>query len=315
MTEKEILEVQPVVSSIAYKFSRQVPPSITYDELEAAAWDGVLDFAPRFDPSRGVPFRLAVRQRINGSIQDYLRKFDPLTRDQRSKVRAGEIEPPVVLIAGPEQHVVVDNSSLTTILQLESATDLKKLWRGSRISGRKKRIFRAYFFQERHMSDIAASFKIHESRVSQVIAWCLKRLRLRVLYFKNKAERKCPCGRPLRFYDSYGVRDRGKYCSAKCRVHYLTARVCRECSRPVWKQMVKDEYRPGERRGRGTRCRFHFLLWKSRLQSAIRTKHREANPLAPRIITRDSRGRFTRGDGLCFMDQSTVAVVGSPHRP
>lgn len=292
MTEKALLEVQPVVVSIAYKFFKQVPPSVTQDELEAAGWDGVLDFAPRYDPSRGVPFRLAVRHRINGSIQDYLRTLDPISRQERKLVKAGEKEPSVVLVhTDLSQSALVDPGSLTRILGIESAADLKKLWWGSGIRGRNKRIFRARVFQDRSTLDIARAFKIHESRVSQVVAWCLDRLRRRVAWFNQVSKLRCPCGAPLRSYGPDGVfRTRKKYCSSRCRVENLTAKVCCECSRPVWKQMVKDEYRPGKRRGRGTRCRFHYLVNKAREQMVRR--RRNASPKRPRTFLRDEKGKF-----------------------
>lgn len=48
---------------------------------------GLLDAQPRYRPDLGVPFAAFARSRIQGAIDDELRRIDPLTRTQRRRLR------------------------------------------------------------------------------------------------------------------------------------------------------------------------------------------------------------------------------------
>lgn len=63
-----------LVRAIASGMLRRVPPSIELDDMVHEGVFGLIDAAERFDPSRGVPFRLYAKLRIRGAIMDATRR-------------------------------------------------------------------------------------------------------------------------------------------------------------------------------------------------------------------------------------------------
>ena len=70
---------------IARRLVRRLPSSVDLDELISVGTVGLIDAIDRFDPSRGVPFKGFADIRIRGSMVDYLRGIDPVTRAVRRK--------------------------------------------------------------------------------------------------------------------------------------------------------------------------------------------------------------------------------------
>lgn len=64
----------------------RAPQHQDYGELLSYALTGLLDAVRKFEPGQGVKFETYAKHRIVGSIKDYLRKMDPLTRSSRSSV-------------------------------------------------------------------------------------------------------------------------------------------------------------------------------------------------------------------------------------
>lgn len=71
---------------IAGKMARQVPASLGED-LQSAALLGLVEAANRFDASLGRPFAAFASQRIRGAVLDELRRGDMLPRRVRQDVR------------------------------------------------------------------------------------------------------------------------------------------------------------------------------------------------------------------------------------
>jgi RNA polymerase sigma factor FliA len=72
-----------LVRTIAKGVHRQVPAFVDLESLIAAGNFGLLSASTRFDPAKGVPFKLYARKRIKGAMLDYLRTLDPLSREYR----------------------------------------------------------------------------------------------------------------------------------------------------------------------------------------------------------------------------------------
>ena len=68
----------------AKRIHRKLPPKIELDDLRSAGILGLFDALNNYIPEVGVKFETYAPQRIRGSILDYLRGEDPLTRNQRS---------------------------------------------------------------------------------------------------------------------------------------------------------------------------------------------------------------------------------------
>ena len=85
--EAAILQGLDLVSSLAKRFRRRVPPSVTFDDLASAGTVGLIQAVDRFDHTRGLKFKTYAQHRISGAMLDFLRSEDPLSRTERNRVR------------------------------------------------------------------------------------------------------------------------------------------------------------------------------------------------------------------------------------
>lgn len=76
-----------LVEPIARAQHRQLPPSVELGDLEQAGYLGLHDALQRFDNRVCDDFRPYAKQRIRGSIHDWLRREDLLSRGARADVR------------------------------------------------------------------------------------------------------------------------------------------------------------------------------------------------------------------------------------
>jgi RNA polymerase sigma factor (sigma-70 family) len=63
----------PLANKLAWTQKRRVPYTVSFDELQSAAYMGLVLAAKKFNPSRNIPFIHFASFRINGEIKDYLR--------------------------------------------------------------------------------------------------------------------------------------------------------------------------------------------------------------------------------------------------
>lgn len=86
-TEQLIVDYIRFAKSIAARRKRRIPPCVTLEELQSAAYLGLVDAAQRFDGQQA--FSTFARPRIEGAITDYLRELRWGSR--RSPVQAKEL--------------------------------------------------------------------------------------------------------------------------------------------------------------------------------------------------------------------------------
>lgn len=78
----------PLVRRIAMKTLRTLPPSLTMDDILAAGWVGMTEALARRTPDLTEDmFEAYASYRVRGSILDYLRALDPLSRKLRGASR------------------------------------------------------------------------------------------------------------------------------------------------------------------------------------------------------------------------------------
>lgn len=89
--EALVHEYLPLVPHIVAQVAVQFPRHIDARELGQAGSLGLMQAAMRFDPSRGVPFRLYASHRIKGAVLDAVRKADWAPRSVRQGARLVEV--------------------------------------------------------------------------------------------------------------------------------------------------------------------------------------------------------------------------------
>ncbi|MFH1769288.1 MAG: sigma-70 family RNA polymerase sigma factor [Parcubacteria group bacterium] len=87
-----------LVEKIAKKLVLRLPEHVLLEDLVGEGWVGYFEAKRRYDPERGVDFEAFAKQRVRGSMLDYLRSQDPLSRSGRAVAR--KIEETITELAG-----------------------------------------------------------------------------------------------------------------------------------------------------------------------------------------------------------------------
>ena len=163
--EAAILQGLDLVSSLAKRLQRRVPPCVTFDDLASAGTVGLIQAVDRFDHTRGLKFKTYAQHRISGAMLDFLRSEDPLSRTERNRVRqsSGIGVAPVTVsldlialrrLAAPAQP------AFTTRREVQTARQC--------LSPRKDRVSALLFDLGWQNREVAAELRVNESRVSQI---------------------------------------------------------------------------------------------------------------------------------------------------
>ncbi len=66
----------PLVNQHAGRMARRLPPTISFDEIRCAAFDGLVQAIETYNPSGGATFPTYCRQRLFGAVVDWMRTVD-----------------------------------------------------------------------------------------------------------------------------------------------------------------------------------------------------------------------------------------------
>src|SRR5215813_2731015 len=201
----------PFVEQLARRVAATMPHSIDIGDLVQDGVIGLIDAAHRFDESRGIKFETFAERRIRGAMIDALRKdawprgvrrqrrelgCEPSLADLAAKmgsdekrlgrtiVRINAIESTSPLASGEN----LDESTLPAALipsepeQPDAAyekSEVKERIRAAieSLPPREQKVIGLYYYQEATMKQIGAEIGVNESRVSQLHARAIRRLR------------------------------------------------------------------------------------------------------------------------------------------
>lgn len=212
--EEFALRYLPLVKYVVSRFYIKETSSISKEDLFHWGIVGLMEAIDRFDENKGVKFEVYAIRRIEGAIKDALRREDILTRRQREKYRhlvevidsLGEEELSEEAIAN---KLGIDLASYLELLEEVSpivASSVEELLeeRGFEISDnreqiedkiieeelletlgkaikklndREKQILSLYYYEGLNLKQIGSVLGITESRVSQLHAQIILKLR------------------------------------------------------------------------------------------------------------------------------------------
>jgi RNA polymerase sigma factor (sigma-70 family) len=167
--EDVILSLGRQVHLLAGMRLRRLPAGrVSYEDLVSSGWVGAIHAVDRFDPGRSCTLETYADRRIRGSIDDYLRSLDRLTRNQRRKVRRGEERS--VRVLGLEQvREPADPRMDPALGPALYRLDLDLLFRRAALAPRTRRVMEQRAAGETN-ADIAEREGVSESRISQLYA-------------------------------------------------------------------------------------------------------------------------------------------------
>lgn len=172
-----IIQNLGLVKNLARRFRQRVPACVTIDDLTSAGMIGLIEAVDRFDNSRGLKFRSYAQHRIRGAMMDFLRGEDPLSRDERRRIRQS---------AEPTRPVTISLSQLPSpaadSLLRTDASATRSMWSeissaAQTLSTREKRVIVLIYEQGWRNHEIAATLSVNESRVSQIKHRALSKMR------------------------------------------------------------------------------------------------------------------------------------------
>lgn len=178
-----ILQGLDLVNRIARRFQRGVPPCITFDDLASAGMIGLIHAVDRFDQTRGLKFRTYAQHRIWGSMQDFLRDEDLLSRTERRRVLASTQALIATCYGIPPATVSLDQIPMRRLASTpQPALTLRAEVRQARrcLSPRENRVIELLYDFGWQSREVAAELRVNESRVSQIKQRAISKLRLQL---------------------------------------------------------------------------------------------------------------------------------------
>jgi RNA polymerase sigma factor (sigma-70 family) len=157
----------PMVTHIARKMARRLPPQADLNDLVQDGMVGLLEAAARYDETRGATLRTFASKRVHGAILDGCRLNDPLSRKERRKRGSGVADPQL----SPAE---ADRTPAETVDAIEAAWIRKRL---SEMEPRDRFVLTAKYYEDTEDAAIARALGVHPSRVSQIHVRALRRLR------------------------------------------------------------------------------------------------------------------------------------------
>jgi len=192
----------PAVRAMAFKLKERLPSSVDFSDLSAIGTEELIKLARRYDKSLNDSFWGYAKKRVYGSMLDYLRSLDILSRASRKLVKAIDYAVEEYLLKHNEEptdleladileesvekiHEARIASSIYTVMPLQDQLQvgdegetlaniekeqlvevIKKVL--SSYPQREQMIMQLYYFEELTLKEISEILSITESRISQI---------------------------------------------------------------------------------------------------------------------------------------------------
>jgi len=185
-----LVEWYPMVERIAHRAAATygLPNGVDTDDLISCGVLGLAEAWERYDPARGVAFEAFAIPRVKGAVIDAIRASDWVPRKARQRSRmTGE---PVALLVSMDESRSSDDGDQTTADRLADhdlpepgqemlAAENRRELVGAlnRLPERERMIVTLHYFERVALQDIAKSFGVTESRVSQLHTRALRMMR------------------------------------------------------------------------------------------------------------------------------------------
>ena len=199
----------PAVKAMAARLKERLPSSIDFNDLVSIGLEELVKLAKRYDPKKNDNFWGYAQKRVYGSMLDFLRSLDTISRGDRKLIKEIEkivseyydeynTEPDNEYIAN-KLGVSVEkikkakrNMEIYTVMPIEEQMSffdnvskkieeeelievIKKILK--KMSKKEQLVIQLYYFEELSLKEIAQILEISESRVSQIHKNVIRKLR------------------------------------------------------------------------------------------------------------------------------------------
>ncbi len=209
-----MLQYMPALRAMAFRLKERLPSSVDINDLISIGTEEMIKLARRYDSSINNSFWGYAKTRVYGSMLDYLRNLDIVSRSNRRLIKLidkeiskyfneNEEEPSDEYLAEvlnedikkiKEARIASDIYALVPIDEQYSAIQcdntIEKIEKDelieiihsvlSSLSEREQMIMQLYYFEELSLGEISSILNITSSRISQIHKEVIKKIRLRI---------------------------------------------------------------------------------------------------------------------------------------
>lgn len=209
-----MLQYMPALRAMAFRLRERLPSSIDINDLISIGTEEMIKLARRYDSSINDSFWGYAKMRVYGSMLDYLRGLDVVSRSNRKliktidrevsryfneheeepsdeylaeilhedikKVKEARIASDIyALVSIDEQYNAIESDNTIDKIQKEELIEIIQAVL-STLSQREQMIVQMYYFDELSLSEISEILHITSSRISQIHKEVIKKIRLRL---------------------------------------------------------------------------------------------------------------------------------------
>lgn len=178
----------PLATSVARRMRVPTGAVMGRDDVESAAFIGLIGAVDRYDPERGVPFEGYAGLRIRGAILDELRRLDDHTREDRRRARevAVDTEPEIgvygatlsldLLLETGDRDWAADDDTADRYENQDLRTRVESALRC--LPPRQREVLARYYGDSLTLRESAVKMGISEARACQLHGRAIHNLRL-----------------------------------------------------------------------------------------------------------------------------------------
>lgn len=160
-----ITNYMPLANKLAWNKWKRTPRCVDIEELQSAAYMGLVDAAEKFDIERDVAFGAYARTRIQGAICDYLRELAWGRRND--PVVPVSLDTPVDDSEGQSLIDFVEEDEQRESQTLEFFEEVTKA-----LPAIGSQVLLLYYVDQLSLKEIGTAIGVGESRVSQMLSGC-----------------------------------------------------------------------------------------------------------------------------------------------
>ena len=215
LTNEIVIQFMPAVRAMSFRLKERLPTSIDVNDLISIGMEEMIKLSRRYDTAMNDSFWGYAKKRVYGSMLDYLRSLDVISRNNRRLIKAIDTEiskfvdedmrepddeylakklnEPIEKIRDAKlasqintnvplnEHIMgyrdePIEKTIETEQMIEAIKDIL-----STLSDREQMIITLYYYDELNLKEISSLLEISESRISQIHKKLVKQLRSKLI--------------------------------------------------------------------------------------------------------------------------------------
>ncbi len=215
LTNDMVVQFMPAVRAMSFRLKERLPSSIDVNDLISIGMEEMIKLSRRYDNEMNDSFWGYAKKRVYGSMLDYLRSLDVISRNNRRLIKAIDTEiskfvaedmrepddeylakklnEPIEKIRDAKlasqintnvplnEHIMgYRDEDIEKVIEKEQMIEaIKDIL--STLSDREQMIITLYYYDELNLKEISKLLEISESRISQIHKKLVKQLRSKLI--------------------------------------------------------------------------------------------------------------------------------------